>query len=565
MSLLAAAMRKNPNFGYTPDFIQSMSMLLEQIKAKGIKVVTNAGGINVTACADALRKIAEEKGIDLNIATVTGDDLMSCVDKVRGMSPTDLGTGRPFPSSVSSINAYLGAYPIAHALDLKADVVITGRCVDSALVLGPLIHQYGWKPDDYDLLSSGSLAGHIIECGAQATGGVFTDWEDINGWDDIGFPIVECSSDGSFTVTKPPGTGGLVSFGTVAEQVVYEIGDPKRYVLPDVVCDWSEVELKEAENGVAVSGARGTPPSQKYKVSATYADGFRSTAVCALVGPKSDEKAMKTAESILKRTRRMFKALGMDDFTDVNLQVVGADSCYHGSMVTPINKDNIREVMVWIAVKHKDRRALELFSREIAPAGTGMAPGFTMMVGGRPKASPVLRLFSCLYPKENVKAEICLNGEVVEEYVDVKGIDTSSSSEPQEYCDFNDGETVPHISDAKEYKLSELAFLRSGDKGDTANIGVVARHPSLLPFIKRALTSKVFEEFFYHNVKGIKPIVERYDIPGISGLNFVLPQSLGGGGIASLNVDPQGKAYAQILADLKITIPSDVKVDSLAK
>nr|XP_040037373.1 uncharacterized protein LOC120822080 isoform X5 [Gasterosteus aculeatus aculeatus] len=235
MSLLTAAKSKTPNLGYAPDFVHvALAPFINDIHRKGIRVVSNAGGVNPLACAEAIQEVIRKAGLDLKVAVVTGDDLMPHRSSLSEVKLAADGSTRPLPRSLHSMNAYLGAQPIRRCLDLGADIVVSGRCVDSAVVLGPLMHSFGWGRTDYDLLASGSLAGHLIECGAQSTGGVFTDWHKVPDWDLMGFPVVEVSSDGSFVLSKPPGTGGLVSFGTAAEQLVYEIGDPRRYLLPDV-------------------------------------------------------------------------------------------------------------------------------------------------------------------------------------------------------------------------------------------------------------------------------------------------------------------------------------------
>ncbi|XP_072111973.1 uncharacterized protein lratb.1 isoform X5 [Mobula birostris] len=429
MSLLTAAKAKSPNLGYVPDFVQTaMAPFIKDIHKRGIRVVCNAGGVNPLACAAALQKVVEKAQLDMKIAVVTGDDLMLMKDMLKEVGVTDMYCGSPFPESIQSMNAYLGAQPIGRALDLGADVVVTGRCVDSALVLGPLIHSFGWKKNEFDLLAAGSLAGHLIECGAQCTGGIFTDWHRVPDWDNIGFPVLECSSDGSFTLSKPPKTGGLVSFGTVSEQLVYEIGDPRHYQLPDVVCNFSHVTISEIsgiEGGaVHVQGAKGLPPSDSYKnkvnyrgmreelaqvdwrrilarmtaaqrrlkflgivhkICATYFDGYRTTAVCPVGGCQSVKKGRRTAESILKRVRRMFKEVGLVDFKSVNVQILGSEETYGDQ--TASRTYSPREAVIWLAVHHMEKKALELFSREIPSAGTGMAPGLTGIVGGRPKVS----------------------------------------------------------------------------------------------------------------------------------------------------------------------------------
>ncbi|XP_035390851.1 uncharacterized protein LOC113574922 [Electrophorus electricus] len=557
MSLLTAAKAKMPNMGYAPDFVlAAISPFIKDISQKGIRVVSNAGGTNPLACAAAIQEVVQNAGLRLKVAVVTGDDLMPQKDSLSMLRLTDSEEQKPLPKTVHSINAYLGALPIKRCLDLGADIVVTGRCVDSAVVLGPLMHSFGWEQENYDFMAAGSLAGHLIECGAQVTGGIFTDWHKVPDWDNIGFPVVECSADGSFTLSKPPKTGGLVSFGTVAEQLVYEIGDPQCYLLPDVSCDFSEVTITEIPGvvggAVRVGGAKGSPPSGDYKVCATYMDGFRATAVCPVGGPRAVEKARRTAEGIIKRTRRVFKQLGLEDYSDVNIQVLGAEDTYGPHAV---NTEGLREAVLWLAVHHKQKKALEFFSSEVAPAGTGMAPGLQGIVGGRPRVSPVLKPFFFLHPKEDVEVSIHLNGQLVETYRDVESSLSEGHAPPrvleQPIYVPTDLPTGPH-----HYRLEDLAYTRSGDKGDSANIGIIARHPVYFPYLKKFMTAEVVEKYFQYLVKKDErklPSVIRYELPGICGLNFVLRNSLGGGGVASLRSDPQGKAYGQMLLDYRLT------------
>ncbi|TRY84903.1 hypothetical protein DNTS_002023, partial [Danionella cerebrum] len=548
MSLLTAAKSKAPEMGYAPDFVLSLSPFIKDVGKKGIRVVSNAGGVNPLACGAALQEAVKKSGLDLKVAVVTGDDLMPQKASLTDLRVADSETAKPLPKSVHSMNAYLGALPIKRCLDLGADIVVTGRCVDSAVVLGPLMHSFSWDTSNYDLLAAGSLAGHLIECGAQATGGIFTDWHKVPDWDNIGFPVVECSADGSFTLSKPPKTGGLVSFGTVAEQLVYEIGDPRRYQLPDVTCDFSNVTITEIEGvdggAVKVAGAKGSAPSGDYKVCATYMDGFRATAVCPVGGPRAVEKARRTAESIIKRTQRIFKQLNLEDYSEINIQVLGAEDTYgpHATNKGP------REAVVWMAVHHTQKKALDFFSREVAPAGTGMAPGLTAIVGGRPRISPVY---------------IHMNGEHVETYQEI----TSETSSTEEFnASLQAEENSPTDTDLpsgpNSYRLEELAYTRSGDKGNSANIGVIARHSSFYPYLKKMLTAEVVERYFQHlirNDESDQPSVLRYELPGINGLNFLLLNSLGGGGVASLRSDPQGKAFGQMLLDYELQRLPDLK------
>ncbi|XP_053271813.1 uncharacterized protein lratb.1 [Pleuronectes platessa] len=558
MSLLTAAKTKMPNLGYAPDFVHvALAPFINDIHRKGIRVVSNAGGVNPLACAEAIQEVIKKAGLDLKVAVVTGDDLMPQRSSLTEVKMAGDGSRQRLPKTLHSMNAYLGAGPIRRCLDLGADIVVTGRCVDSAVALGPLMHTFGWQRDDFDLLAAGSLAGHLIECGAQSTGGIFTDWHKVPDWDNMGFPVVECSRDGSFVLSKPPKTGGLVSFGTVAEQLVYEIGDPRRYLLPDVICDFSQVSIKEipgVEGGaVKVTGAKGFTPSNDYKVCATYMDGFRATAVCPVGGPRATEKARRTADTIIKRTKRMFKQLGMEDFSSVNVQVLGAEDTYGPNADTK----GSREAVIWMAVSHKQKKALELFAREVAPAGTGMAPGLTGIVGGRPRVSPVLKPFFFLHPKSELKADIHVDGQLVETLSEAE-LDKPELEAPPTTEDDAPERDLP--SGRYSYRLEELAYTRSGDKGDSANIGVVARHPLFFPYLKKHLTSSVVEEYFSHLLQpGVANAVTRFTLPGIHGLNFVLQSSLGGGGVASLRSDPQGKAFGQMLLDVKLRGLPDLK------
>ena len=548
MSILSAARAKSPDAGYATDFVDvAMKSVLGDIAAKGIKVVSNAGGVNPAGCAAALARLAEEAGLKLKIAIVEGDDVLPRMAELRAAGVREIYSGAELPQRILSANAYLGALPIARALAAGADVVITGRCVDSAVALGPLMHEFGWREDDYDRLAAGSLAGHIAECGCQATGGLFTDWESVPRWDDIGYPILECREDGSFVVTKAPGTGGLVSRAVVAEQLLYEMGDPGAYLLPDVVCDFTGVAIEDiGPERVRVSGARGLPPTPAYKVCATYPDGYRCTAVLNIIGIDAAQKARRTAEAILARTRAIFRELGLPDYSASRIEVLGAETVYGPHARTA----HTREAVMRLAVAHPKREALEIFAREIAPAGTSWSPGTTGMGGGRPKVTPAVKPCFFLLDKSQCEASITLEGTRSVVAVPVTGGYAEALRQPAPA----QGGTLAVQGKSITLPLARLAWGRSGDKGDTANIGIIARRPEFLPLLRAQLTAAAVKQYLAHLVRGE---VERFEVPGIGALNFLLHQALGGGGMASLRVDPLAKGYAQMLLDFSVAVPAD--------
>jgi hypothetical protein len=548
LSLLARARAKSPDAGYPPDFVAAHAPLLPEIRRRGIRVVSNAGGMNPRACRDALAKAAADAGVGLRIAIVEGDDLMSRVEELRALAPAEMSSGAPLPARLASCNAYLGARPIAAALAMGADVVLTGRCVDSALVLGILMHEFGWRGDDFDRLAAGSLAGHVIECGPQCTGGIFTDWRDVPGWDDMGYPIVECGADGGFVVAKPEGTGGLVSVGTVSEQIVYEIGDPAAYALPDVVCDWRGVRLEQAgPDRVRVSGARGRPPTPRYKVCATYADGWRVIATMMLAGRESAERARRMGQAIVSRTQRLNGEAGRPAYREASVEVIGAEDTY-GANASAALRAGAREVVLKIGLRHDDKAALELFGQEMMQAGVAMAQGTTGAFGGRPAPSPVVRLFSFLLDKRAVPVHVDFEGRQTP-VVEAAGVEPAPAKpEPAPPA-------PPSAAGGIEVPLVRLAWGRSGDKGNDANIGIVARQARYVPVLRAELTAERVAAYFSHYLQGP---VARWELPGLHAFNFVLKDVLGGGGIASLRYDPQGKTYAQMLLDLPIRVPAEL-------
>lgn len=546
MSILAGARLKKPELGYATDFVSvAMKQVLKDVVDQGIRVVSNAGGVNPQGCAAALQALAVDMGLSLKIAVVTGDDVMPLLPSLREQNPPvrELQSGKPLPEKVVSSNAYLGALPVKAALDAGAQVVITGRCVDSAVTLGVLMHEFAWTSDQYDLMAAASLAGHIIECGCQATGGLHTDWDSVPDWPNIGYPIVECHANGEFVVTKPAGTGGLITPAVVGEQMLYEIGDPRAYLLPDVVCDFTGVTITATgENLVTVRGAKGSAPTPFYKVSTTYMEGFKISAQLTIVGLDAARKAKRTGDAILTRTSNMLDKLGLEAFTGAHVEVLGTESCYGPNAQTY----SPREVILRVTVTHRRKEALDLFAREVAPAGTSWSPGTTGSGGGRSSASPSIRQYAFLIDKTQLTPQVHMDGVTMDVAVPV-GQAWTPPPVPA-----SSGSTTVDAIDTVEVPLVRLAWGRSGDKGDTSNIGIIARHPDLLPWLSATLTAERVAAWLAHLVKGP---VTRYEVAGIGAFNFVCEQALGGGGMASLRNDPLGKGMGQIVLSMPIRVP----------
>lgn len=554
MSIMARARAADNNKGYAVDFIGAvLKPNLADIARQGVKVIANAGGVNVRACAEAARALIDELGLDLSVAVVQGDDLSDRAESFATAGATEMFSGDAFPpaESIASINAYLGAFPIARALAEGADIVITGRCVDSAVTLGACIYSFDWGPDDYDRLAAGSLAGHILECGTQATGGNYTDWESVvDSLPSAGYPMAEIGSDGAFVVTKPEGTGGTVTVGTVAEQMLYEIGDPQAYLLPDVACDFSEVTLEQlAEDRVRVAGARGHGAPDSYKVSATYADGYRAGQVWTMYGRDADTKAEKLAQLVFARTGMVLDAMGLPPLSETSVEVVGAEAHYGAAREIGA----VREVDVKLAAKHPSAKGVGVFLKEMVGMALTAPPGLSGFAGARPKPSPVVRLFSMLVPKQDVPV-------TVESTAGTASIAAHSGAvfDPTSIVRPTQPEMAPE-AEMVEVALEALAWGRSGDKGDKANIGVIARHPQFMPWIAASLTEQRVADFFAHFLApGQARPVERFLMPGPPALNFLLHDVLGGGGTASLRTDPQGKGYAQLLLGLPVAVPAEL-------
>jgi len=541
MSIMQKQRARDPEAGYARDFITQVELTLDLLLEKGVKVVTNAGGVNPAACRRAILAVAAKQGRTLEVAAVAGDDLMARLDQLAaaGAALDNMEDGRKLASArarVSSANAYFGAWPVVAALASGAQIVVTGRCTDTGITLAPMIHAFGWKPDDWDRLAAGIVAGHIVECGAQSTGGNFTDWHDVHRFAEIGYPVLEVHADGSFVVTKHEGTGGAVTVRTVKEQLVYEMGDPRSYITPDVIADFASAKLEQAgRDRVRVWGVRGRPAPSSLKVSAAYADGWKANGTLIISGPEALAKSKAFAELFWER-------LGLE-FEDTLTEHVGASACW--GPLAPATEPN--EVLLRLSVRDPDRGKIEAFSKMV-PAVILSGPPGVAVTGGRPQAQEVVAYWPALVPRDLVRPTLVT--ETGEQPLDwptplvpataPAKLELPPWPRPAAATRRDDGITVP---------LSELAHARSGDKGDTANIGVIARAPEIYPWLAATLTAERVKQYFAGICHGE---VERHEVPNLWALNFLLGESLGGGGTVSLRLDAQGKTLSHALLAMPV-------------
>lgn len=542
MIILAKQKAQSEDAGYARDFVGYLRPLLREIADKGITVIANAGGINPGACARALEAACADAGVDLPVAIVDGDDLQPRLQELKaaGCRFPHLDTGVPIGelmAKVNSANAYIGARPIVAALAKGARIVVTGRTYDAASVLAPMVYEFGWGWEDYDRLAAGLLAGHLIECGAQATGGNFTAWEEVTSYENFGFPLVECSPDGTFVLTKHPNTGGKVSCRTASEQVLYEIGDPRFYPSTDVVADFTSFSMEETgPDRVTFRGVRGRMPTDTLKVSMTYEAGMKAQAMVIVSGPDSVRKAKRFADIFWSRVS--------GDFEDTRTEYIGYNACWGESAAPPVEPN---EIALRFGCRSMDRKAMESFARELAGIALS-GPAGVCGAGGRPTPHAAYGYWPALIPRGQVTQRLYMNG-VSEEFP--CGVGPSSPiKRPLEGPE-------PAAADGPRVRvpLGRVAHARSGDKGDICNIGVIARSPEFYPELVRELTAERIATFFASLAKGK---VARYRLDNLSALNFVMQQALGGGGTLSLQLDNQGKTASQGLLTMEIEIAASL-------
>jgi hypothetical protein len=547
VALMGAERLQDRSGGYGRGFPgPELARELGHALAQKTRIVTNAGGLEPHACAAAVRSLASELCLAPTIAVVDGDNVL---DRLSTAERHDMFSGEPVPSELVSANAYLGAQPVAEALAAGADIVITGRVVDSALTLGPLIHEFGWSLDDYDRLAAGTLIGHLLECGSQPSGGIFTDWRDVD-WANSSFPIAECAPDGSAVLTKVEGTGGLISVGSLSEQIVYEIGDPRRYFMPDVVCDLSDARLDVlGPDRIRVTGARGTPPPSTYKVCGIELTGWRATTSGVVTGPDAAEKADKVGDAVLARARALLRDRGHDDFLSAWSEVIGSGA----SQGARADHRPGREAVYRIGVDHAESDAAELMLTASRAIGPSMAPGAASSLGSA--LTPRMRMVPFLIDKREVTPRLTINGDTTAINVPADGGLDDTSVPDTERADLPTPTTVADTT----VPLGSLAWTRSGDKGDIANIGVVARRAEYLPYINAALSDEAVAVWYAHVFADpAQPRIERHIVPGINALNLLLHDALDGGAVASRRFDLMGKGFGQQLLDFPVPIPSSI-------
>ncbi|MBI3821860.1 MAG: DUF1446 domain-containing protein [Planctomycetes bacterium] len=399
MSILALQKERDAEKGYAGDFLDVLGRLTPILQQQpSLKIITNAGGMNPAACAHRAQEILQKAALTRRIAVVSGDDLLPRLDALLPEHPfANLDTGELLTTvrpRVVSANAYLGAKPIADALAQGADIVITGRVADASLTVGPALHEFGWAWDDWDRLSAASVAGHLIECGAQVCGGLWCNWQEVADWTDIGSPFVDLAEDGSFTISSDAGPG--VNRETLTEQLLYEVGDPARYLTPDVVADFTSVSLAKVDaRTMRVHAARGTPATDSYKVSIAYRDGFTASGTLTIAGPDAVIKAQLAGAALLQRTGQTFERS--------NVECLGGGACAPG-VIAPIK--GLTEVVLRVSVHDRRKEAVERFTKEFAPLVTSGPPGVTGYTTGRPAVREVFAYWPALVEKSVVQATV---------------------------------------------------------------------------------------------------------------------------------------------------------------
>ncbi len=568
MSILHRQRKANPELGYAVDFLEQMRDCLPLLVRKDVRLITNAGGINPIGLGRRLVALATELGLDLKVGIVYGDDI---VDRLYELSAAgerfaNLETGEeffPVRSRITAANIYFGAEPVVAALDAGCRVVVTGRVTDTGITLAPMLHEFGWDLTDWDRLAAGTVAGHIIECGAQASGGNITDWHEVGSFHRIGYPIIEMGPDGDFVVTKHPRTGGLVSEKTIKEQLVYEMGDPARYIGPDGVARFDTIQLEEAgPDRVRVFGVRGGPAPDQLKVSMAYEDGWKAVGEVLVSGPEVRAKADAIADTFWRKVGSAFE--------ETHTSMVGAGSIWPPAL----SRCEPDEILLRFGVRDHDERRVREFGKALSTLILSGPPGMAVTTRGRPRPQQIVAYWPALIHRSRVTAKVLtISTSGQEQFAEVafpvraQSLAGQDDGRPRRGAAREAAAAVPAGRRSagrgrtaggrrRRMRLQELAYARSGDKGDTANIGVLARSPAAYAWLREHLTAERVAAFFGPMVRGK---VVRYELDNLQGLNFLLEQALGGGGTRSLLIDPQGKTLAQALLQMEVEAPQGLR------
>ena len=540
--LFGQKMQRGEDKGYVGTFLKQINQIAKSCKEKNIKIVSNAGGLNPKSMAIEIEKILKEQSIDMKVAYIDGDDLMPTISNLKklGEEFKNIDKGKKLDESGYSpltANAYLGAWGIKEALDKGADIVVCPRVTDAAVVIGPAAWKFNWKRDNYDALAGALAAGHIIECGCQATGGNYAFFKEVESFDNVGYPIAEIYDDGSFYVTKHPDTGGLVSTGTVTAQLLYEINSPA-YVNPDVIAHFDTLKIEEVEKDkVYVSGCRGSSPPDKHKVCINLAGGFRNGMEIILTGLDIEDKAKVFTDALFNSVG------GRKQFDDVSIQLHRTDKENPNS-----NEEAMASLLV--SVKSKDQNLVgRLFSAKIIELALANIPGFFAQ-GGVKSSGPVIIYWPALVDSKHIKEKVHVDGEEIE-------VIPTSQLELEEIYYQKEPIKIKKIKkeDEKEIYFGEIYGTRSGDKGGCANLGVWAKNANSFAFLHDFLTVKKLKELL-PDLNQYK--IERFELANINSLNFYIHDILQDGVSSNDKKDGQAKSLGEYLRAKKVKVPQSI-------
>ncbi len=551
MSILQRQRRQSPDLGYAVDFLSQLEECLPLIVKKNVRVISNAGGINPIGLGRKIVALAQSMGLNIKVGVVYGDDIADQLYELSaaGERFTNMETGESFydvRSSITTANIYLGAEPVVKALEAGCQIVVTGRVTDTGITLAPMIHEFGWAMDDWDKMAAGIVAGHMIECGAQATGGNITDWQDVKNYDNIGYPIIEMSNSGEFIVTKHRNTGGMVSEKTVKEQLVYEMGDPASYISPDGVARFDTVQIKAVgPNKVKVWGIQGMPEPDFLKVSMSYDDGYKASGEVLVSGPDIHAKAESIASIFWNKLNY--------EYESSRTEMIGTGSIWPRQLTSC----EANEILLRFGVRDHDRSKVEQFGKALSTLILSGPAGMAVTGQGRPKPKSVIAYWPALIHRSRVKAKVLVIGTGGEEDFHEISFPIRVREVPSEAKKTTRAArpVIKAKGRLKTVRLQEICYARSGDKGDTCNIGVLARSPEVYDWIIGNLTPAIVKKFFAGITFGK---VVRYELDNIQALNFLLEQTLDGGGTRSLMIDPQGKTLAQALLQMPVKVPESL-------